>query len=50
MVTILHIETFVTFVFDPSDISILITGTDSDLDQIKQVFRHKLVDDWATAL
>ena len=48
MVTILHIETFVTFDFDPSLISRLIT--DSDLDQIKWIFGDKPVDDWDTEL
>ena len=46
MVAILHIETFVTFDFNPSLISKLIT--DSNLDQIKRIFGHKQIDDWAT--
>ena len=46
MVTILDIETFVTFDFDLSVTSRLIT--DSVLDQIKCIFGHKLVDDRAT--
>ena len=48
MLTILYIEMFVTFDFDPSLVSRLIT--DSDLDHIKWMFGHKLVNNWATEL
>ena len=48
VVAIVHIETFVTFGFDPSLISRLIT--DTDLDRIKSFFGHKLVDNLATEL
>ena len=44
MVAILYTETSVTFHFDPSLISKL--PTHSDLDWIKGIFGHNLVDDW----
>ena len=47
-VAIIHIEIFLTFCFDPSLTSRLITGC--SLNRIKCSFVHKLVDDWAITL